>query len=313
MALLRTPLARKGNKKRSMKGGNYENWLWSRETWPRVLFISSVGPSAWAVKEGLDGEVVTIGVTDTGSPSSMILLALPGNEASTASIAFFNSLAAAFIMQRKFGSLFLWYNRIRQSSRLLSFGQWLIYHKRGRLPLFRNLLGHPSFTTSFYEKAGRFLALDRDPMVELRPLLSHTGATPVPSFKSIYEKDVLDYMAFSNFMEKSISADSPNLRGWDWPTVFYHAATRQKAAFYSSWSLAHQQNRDHLFHRRGFFAKRIIAYNPRRHPSENEANMFFLAFLAQHHFLSGELLRKKLYRHYRYPRWLALAKPGRLV
>lgn len=117
------------NKRNTRESVVFDNWIFTRFSWPRLLFISSVFHSPIAVKESSSLNLPVIGIVDTNVKSQSINIALPGNDDSLQSIIFYNDLISSFILFYKFKSIFLWFSNVRKNSRLTNFGEWLVKRK----------------------------------------------------------------------------------------------------------------------------------------------------------------------------------------
>jgi ribosomal protein S2 len=96
-----------------------DQWLISRETWPRSIFVSSVSNSYWPVREALSLGIPCFGVVDTNTISYFITIPLPGNDESMACMVFYNDSVANFILLKKFVIVTNWFYSIRSFNRLL--------------------------------------------------------------------------------------------------------------------------------------------------------------------------------------------------
>lgn len=68
---------------------NSYEWLLSRDTYPRALFVSSVYNSYWPIREALTLGVPCFGVADTNALCNFITIPLPGNDESMDCMVFY--------------------------------------------------------------------------------------------------------------------------------------------------------------------------------------------------------------------------------
>lgn len=59
---------------------NRKHWYFTRLSWPRASFVSSVFSSFFPVKESLYLGIPCLGVTDTNTPGTYVSIPLPGND-----------------------------------------------------------------------------------------------------------------------------------------------------------------------------------------------------------------------------------------
>ena len=82
-----TPLAHKGRQKWVLE--NLHNWMFTRLTWPRAIFVSSVYNSYFPVKEALYLGIPCLGVVDTNVPGRFVSMPFPGNDESINCLVFY--------------------------------------------------------------------------------------------------------------------------------------------------------------------------------------------------------------------------------
>jgi len=99
----------------------YDNWIFTRFTWPRFLFISNVKNSASVVRESLGSDIYCLGIVDTDVKSNSLNLPIPGNDESINSILFYNELISNYILIWKFKNVLLRLNNLRKNSKLISY------------------------------------------------------------------------------------------------------------------------------------------------------------------------------------------------
>lgn len=68
---------------------NLHEWILSRDSWPRAVFVSSVYNSYWPVRESLYFGVPCFGVVDTNTMCNFITMPLPGNDESMDCMVFY--------------------------------------------------------------------------------------------------------------------------------------------------------------------------------------------------------------------------------
>lgn len=101
-----------------------EDWLLTRFTWPRAIFISSVFYSPVVVKETSSFNIPSIGIVDTNTRSQAINLPIPGNDESIEAIIFYNETISDWILLAKFSFIFMWFTNVRSRQRLVDFKNW---------------------------------------------------------------------------------------------------------------------------------------------------------------------------------------------
>lgn len=104
---------------------NFRYWLFSRNTWPGLLFISSIYNSYAALNEAYLMGIPAIGVLDTNANTSWLTIPLPGNDESFESLVFYNDLVSSAILYNKFRKLILWFSGVRKKKKILSFDDYL--------------------------------------------------------------------------------------------------------------------------------------------------------------------------------------------
>lgn len=96
-----SPLAHKGRQKWFLK--NVHNWMFTRLTWPRAIFVSSVYNSFAPVKEALYLGIPCFGVVDTNVPGRYVSMPFPGNDESINCLVYYMILLL---------SIFCWRNLV---------------------------------------------------------------------------------------------------------------------------------------------------------------------------------------------------------
>lgn len=98
----------------------------TRFSWPRVSLITSVWSSPFPTKECLYAKVCCIGIVDTNIPGHIANNPIPGNDDSIDSIVFYNTHIAQYILEKKYGFIISWLNKIRVIPRINAFGNWVL-------------------------------------------------------------------------------------------------------------------------------------------------------------------------------------------
>lgn len=80
-------LAHKGRQKWVTKYNT--EWLLTRNSWPRAIFVSSVYNSYWPVREALTLGVACFGVVDTNTACNYVSIPFPGNDDSISCLIFY--------------------------------------------------------------------------------------------------------------------------------------------------------------------------------------------------------------------------------
>ena len=114
--------------KQRLRKDIYDNWLLTRNTWPRVIFLCGVRRSYRVAKEALRAQIPCIGIADTATGSHTLSIAVPGNDESLEALYFYNSLLCNTVLQKKFTIVFKWAAGIRKVSRFASFAQWFAHY-----------------------------------------------------------------------------------------------------------------------------------------------------------------------------------------
>jgi ribosomal protein S2 len=111
--------------KRSLFRTNYDNWLLTRFSWPRAIFVTNSSESIIALKECMDANTPCIALNDTNLNSRLITIPLPSNDNSMQCLIFHNDLIARFVLVSKLNAVSSWYYNIRNKKRLVSFDEWV--------------------------------------------------------------------------------------------------------------------------------------------------------------------------------------------
>lgn len=101
-------------------------FAFTRFTWPRVALITSVWASPFATKECLYAKVSCLGIVDTNISGHIVNNPIPGNDDSLDSIIFYNTHISQYILERKYGFVISWFNRVKSSKRIHAFASWVL-------------------------------------------------------------------------------------------------------------------------------------------------------------------------------------------
>jgi len=88
---------------------NLSEWLLSRDSWPRAIFVSSVHYSFRAVQEAGSFRIPCFGIIDSNTPCTFIAASVPGNDESMECQIFYNNSVANFILMKKFSVIMSWF------------------------------------------------------------------------------------------------------------------------------------------------------------------------------------------------------------
>lgn len=113
------------NRKNRLFDINYKRWLFTRYTWPRAIFISSVESSYFAANEANSFLIPSIGIVDTTTDSQTSSVAVPGNDDSLECIVFYNNMICSYILYRKIVGVVIWFFNVRRARRVVNFKDWL--------------------------------------------------------------------------------------------------------------------------------------------------------------------------------------------
>jgi len=117
------------NRKNKLFDKNYKRWIFTRYTWPRAVFISSIESSYFAANEANSFQIPSLGIVDTTTDSQASSLAVPGNDDSLECIVFYNNMVCEYILYKKFVGVAIWFSYLRKSQRLLDFRNWVVKKK----------------------------------------------------------------------------------------------------------------------------------------------------------------------------------------
>lgn len=118
--------------KQRLRKDIYEDWMLTRFSWPRAVFLCGVRRSYRAAKEALRAIIPCVGIADTATSAHALSLAVPGNDESLEAIYFYNTLMANNVLLKKFSLVFSWATGVRKTSRLDSFSRWFAFYGKER-------------------------------------------------------------------------------------------------------------------------------------------------------------------------------------
>lgn len=104
----------------------YDKWFLTRNSWPRLIFVSNLKSCYLALKEASSAGVPSVGLVDTDLKSSLLTIPIPSNDESFEAVGFFNLMVANFVLINKFKQLIIWYKNIRENPRLVKLEDWLL-------------------------------------------------------------------------------------------------------------------------------------------------------------------------------------------
>lgn len=105
----------------------YDNWMVSRISWPRAVFLCGVQKSFRVARESIKARIPCVSIADTLGGHQALSLAVPGNDDTMDSIYFHNFLASKTILRKKYTQVFSWYYHVRCQKRLSNFAQWFAH------------------------------------------------------------------------------------------------------------------------------------------------------------------------------------------
>jgi len=100
-------------------------WIFTRLSWPRVSFVSSVSTSPYPTKESLYACVPCLGIVDTDISGHIANIPIPGNDDSLDCIVFYNTHISQYILEKKYGNVSGWFFHVRNGKRLVNFVDWV--------------------------------------------------------------------------------------------------------------------------------------------------------------------------------------------
>ena len=107
----------------------FKSWFYTRNTWPRVVFVSSVHNSYQPTKEAFNLGVPCIGIVDNDTYTHVASLPMPGNDESSDCMIFYNEFFSKYSALRKFFNLSGWYYNIKLD-REPQFVKWFEHRKK---------------------------------------------------------------------------------------------------------------------------------------------------------------------------------------
>lgn len=88
---------------------NFTRWGWTRNTWPRAIFVSNGEMSYNACHEAMCVGIPAVTIVDTNARYKHVNIAIPGNASSFLTVSFYNFLISMFIVYNKFTFVYNWY------------------------------------------------------------------------------------------------------------------------------------------------------------------------------------------------------------
>ena len=88
---------------------NFTRWGWTRNSWPRAIFVSNGELSYNACHEAMCVGIPAITIVDTNARYKHVNIAVPGNASSFLTVSFYNFLISMFIIYNKFTFVYNWY------------------------------------------------------------------------------------------------------------------------------------------------------------------------------------------------------------
>lgn len=95
--------------------GDAKYWMFSRLSWPRVVFTKSVHKSQPPAVESHFLGIPCFGVVDSNAYSHTASIAFPGNDDSISCLIFYHHMISNFILYKKMKLAIAWYKNIRSS------------------------------------------------------------------------------------------------------------------------------------------------------------------------------------------------------
>jgi small subunit ribosomal protein S2 len=80
----------------------FKPWYFTRSTWPRATFISSVHNSYSPTKESLQLNIPCLGIVDTNVYTHVVSVPIPGNDESIDCLVFYNDFVAQYVLSQKY-------------------------------------------------------------------------------------------------------------------------------------------------------------------------------------------------------------------
>lgn len=88
---------------------NFTRWGWTRNSWPRAIFVSNGEMSYNACHEAMCVGIPAVTIIDTNARYKHVNIAIPGNASSFLTVSFYNFLISMFIIYNKFTFVYNWY------------------------------------------------------------------------------------------------------------------------------------------------------------------------------------------------------------
>ena len=124
---------------------NFTRWGWTRNSWPRAIFVSNGEMSYNACHEAMCVGIPAVTIIDTNARYKHVNIAIPGNASSFLTVSFYNFLISMFIIYNKFTFVYNWYiyNWISQKQTTVK--------KNNSKQLHVHLHPHPRLTINIFD------------------------------------------------------------------------------------------------------------------------------------------------------------------
>lgn len=100
-------------KKSIIKAHLIKNWVYTRYTWPRGIFLSNIPLNYVICKEASDIVLPVVAMVDTNIKSYLFHYPIPSNDDSLDSICYIINILSKHILLCKYKKVLLWYNRYK--------------------------------------------------------------------------------------------------------------------------------------------------------------------------------------------------------
>jgi ribosomal protein S2 len=127
----------------------FKPWYFTRSTWPRATFISSVHNSYSPTKESLQLNIPCLGIVDTNVYTHVVSVPIPGNDESIDCLVFYNDFVAQYVLSQKYLNITSWFFSVRRGHRFLSFKNWIIKKGKSKKKVKNNSISLVKFSFNF--------------------------------------------------------------------------------------------------------------------------------------------------------------------
>lgn len=100
---------------------NFNDWFFTRLTWPGGMLVSSVFFSNFATKDSFKGFVGCVGLLDTNALADYCVLAVPSNDDSVDWVVFVNDVFSEYILLKKLWAVLRWHYFLLKKTNMYSF------------------------------------------------------------------------------------------------------------------------------------------------------------------------------------------------